>query len=225
MKTIRTAIVVAACMMAAGSAHAQLGGLGGMLGGGNKANAGASGDIAADVNTFVNKSAALSLMSGRAVMAINAAFASDTELAEKRAKLVSLANITNPKEQLAKMEEVYKSEKAQAQSLLDSGEMEKRMGTLSEEKKKMIGAALLNFGIGSLQAVELTKSGQALVQSAASNPMNLTKVGPVKDALPLLGKVAGDSGSFLVGVAKVARGANITVQAPKVDSKPAPIEV
>lgn len=224
MKTIRTAIVVAACLMAASTANAQLGGLGGMLGG-NKASAGASGDVAADVNTFVNKSAALSMLSGRAVMAINAAFASDTELAEKRAKIASFANITNPKEQLAKFEEVYKSEKAEAQGRLDSGEMEKRMGTLSEEKKKMIGAALLNFGIGTLQAAELTKSGQALIQSASGNPMNLTKLGPVKDALPLLGKVAGDSGSFLVGVTKVARGANINVQAPKVDSKPANIEV
>lgn len=224
MKTIRTAIVVAACLMAASTANAQLGGLGGMLGG-NKVSAGASGDVAADVNTFVNKSAALSMLSGRAVMAINAAFASDTELAEKRAKIASFANITNPKEQLAKFEEVYKSEKAEAQGRLDSGEMEKRMGTLSEEKKKMIGAALLNFGIGTLQAAELTKSGQALIQSASGNPMNLTKLGPVKDALPLLGKVAGDSGSFLVGVTKVARGANINVQAPKVDSKPANIEV
>jgi hypothetical protein len=224
MKTIRTAIVVAACLMATGGANAQLGGLGGMLGG-NKASAGASGDVAADVNTFVNKSAALSMLSGRAVMAINAAFASDTELAEKRAKMASFANITNPKEQLAKFEEVYKSEKAEAQARLDSGEMEKRMGTLSEEKKKMIGAALLNFGISSLQAVELTKSGQALIQSVSSNPMNLTKIGPVKDALPLLGKVAGDSGSFLLGVTKVARGANITVQAPKVDSKPVTIDV
>ena len=224
MKTIRTAIFVATCMLAAGAANAQLGGLGGMLGG-NKSNAASSGDVGADVNTFVNKSAALSMMSGRAVMAINAAFASDTELAEKRAKLASFASITDPKEQLVKIAEVIKSEQAEAQARLDSGEMEKRMGTLSAEKKKMIGQALLNFGIGSLQAVELTKNGQALLQSASSNPMNVMKLGPVKDALPLLGKVAGDSGTFLLGVTKVARGANISVAAPKVDSKPANIEV
>ena len=81
----------------------------------------------------------------------------------------------------------------------------------------MIGDALLNFGIGigigSLQAVELSKNGQSLAQKAGSNPMNLPKVIPVKDALPLLGKVASDSGSFLVGVMKVAKGANIAVPA------------
>lgn len=224
MKSMRNALVVAACLMVAGTANAQLGNLGGMLGG-NKASANGSGDVAADVATFVNKSAALSMLTSRAVIAINAAFASDTELVEKRAKLASLASLTNTKEQLAKVAEVYKSEQAEAQARLDSGEMEKRMSTLSADKKKMIGEALLNFGIGGLQAVDLTKSGQSLLQSASVNPMQVMKVAPVKDALPLLGKVAGDSGSFLVGVAKVARGANIAVATPKNDSKPADIEV
>jgi hypothetical protein len=57
------------------------------------------------------------------------------------------------------------------------------------------------------------------------NPMNLQKIVPVKDALPLLGKVAGDAGSFFVGVAKLAKGANISVPSVKADTKPAEIIV
>lgn len=224
MKTIRKALVVAVCLAAASTANAQLGGLTSMLGGA-KQSASASGDIATDVNTFVNKSAALSEMTGRAVLAINAAFSSDQKLEEKRAALAQVTAITNPQERTAKFAALIATEKAEAQTLLDSGEMEKRIGTLSSEKKKMIGQALLNFGISSLQAVELSKNGQAIIQSAGANPMNLPKIVPVKDALPLLAKVAGDAGGFLVGVAKVAKGANISVPAVKVDSKPADITV
>jgi hypothetical protein len=224
MKTIRKVLVIAACLGAASTANAQLGALGGMLGG-NKLSAGTSGDIGADVNAFINKSVALSLLSSRAVIAINSAFDSDEKLADNRAKLASITGMTNPKEQLAKIAELYNSQQAIAEARLKSGEMEKNIGALSAEKKKLIGQALLNFGIGSLQAVDLTRSGQAIIQSAGANPMNLPKIVPVKDALPVLGKVAGDAGGFMIGVAKLAKGANISVQPVKADSKPADIMV
>jgi hypothetical protein len=224
MKMTRKAIVLASCLLAANAANAQLGSLGAMAGMSKSAGA-SGGDITANVGAFVTKSAALSELAGRSVVAINAAFASDQKLEEKRAALAQASAITNPQEKAAKFAELYKSEQAEAQTLLDSGEMEKRIGTLSSEKKKLIGQALVNFGIGSLQAVELTKTGQSLLQSAGANPMNLPKVVPVKESLPLLSKVAGDTGGFLVGVAKLAKGANISVPAVKVDSKPADINV
>jgi hypothetical protein len=212
MKMIRKAVVVAACLMAAGAANAQLGGLGSMLGGGKSSASG--GDISADVNSFVSKSAALSELTTRSVSAITVAFQSDQEIESQRSKLADINKITDPAEKAAKYAELYKSTQAAGQALLDSGEMEKRIGTLSADKKKQIGNALLNFGIGSLQAVDLTKTGQSLVAKAGANPMDLPKIAPVKNSLPLLGKVVSDSGSFIVGVAKLAKGADISV--PKV---------
>ncbi|MCC2971177.1 hypothetical protein [Massilia sp. IC2-476] len=220
MNMIRKAIVVAACLMAAGAANAQLGGLGSMLAGA-KSPVASGGDIGADVGTFVAKSAALGELAGQSVTAINAAFASDQEIEGKRAKLADIKKITDPAEKAAKFAELYKSEQAAAQTLLDSGEMEKRIGSLSSDKKKMIGQALLNFGIGGLQAVDLTKTGQSLIAKASANPLSLPKLIPVKDSLPVLGKVVTDSGSFLVGVLKVAKGANIAVQPATASSKAA----
>ncbi|MCC2956603.1 hypothetical protein LK542_13365 [Massilia sp. IC2-477] len=219
MKMIRKAIVIAACLMAAGAANAQLGGLGSMLAGAKSPVSG--GDIGADVGTFVAKSAALGELAGQSVTAINAAFASDQEIEGKRAKLADIKKITDPAEKAAKFAELYKSEQAAAQTLLDSGEMEKRIGSLSSDKKKMIGQALLNFGIGGLQAVDLTKTGQSLIAKASANPLSLPKLIPVKDSLPVLGKVVTDSGSFLIGVLKVAKGANIAVQPATASSKAA----
>jgi hypothetical protein len=98
--------------------------------------------------------------------------------------------------------------------------MKARMGTLDGASKKQVGDALLNYGIGALQAAALTKTGQSLIAKASANPMALPQVLPVKDSLPLLGKVVSDSGGFIAGVIKLAQGAKIEVQQPKADSKP-----
>jgi hypothetical protein len=223
MNTIRKAVIVAISLLAANAAHAQFGALGGMLGGSK--SAASTGDIGAEVTAFMTKSAALSAMASRSLTAINAAFASDEEIAGKRATLASINQITDPKEKEAKIAALYESESAEAKRRLSSGEMEQKMGGLDSAKKKQIGDAILNFGIGTLQAVELTKSGQSLLQQAGSNPMNLPKVLPVKNAIPLLGKVAGDAGGFFVGVIKLAKGANISIPVVKADTKQADVPV
>jgi hypothetical protein len=74
--------------------------------------------------------------------------------------------------------------------------MERRMAQLDSDKKILIGQALLNFAIGSLRAVELVKHGQAL---------------PVKDAIPLPGKMAVDASGLAGSVVKLARAANVGV--------------
>lgn len=229
MKMMRKTVLVAACLMAVNAAHAQFGGLGNMLGAvtgtgtGSAGNTG--GDIAGDVSNFVTKSAVLGAISSRSLTAINAAFSSDEQIAAKRAALLTLEQITDPKEKQAKTAALYESESAEAKRRLESGEMEKSIGGLDAGKKKQIGTALLNFGIGGLQAVDLTTSGQNMLQKASGNPMNFTKLLPVKDALPLLGKVVSDAGGFFLGMVKLAKGANIAVPEVKSNSKAVDIEV
>jgi hypothetical protein len=103
--------------------------------------------------------------------------------------------------------------------------MEKRMAQLDSDKKKLIGQALLNFAIGSLQAIELGKHGQALVQQAGISPVELVRILPVKDAIPLLGKVAVDASGFVGGVVKLARAANISVPDARAASAPVRLNV
>lgn len=227
MKMIQKTVVVAACLMAANAAYAQFGGLGNMLGAaiGTGSNGSTGGDIAGDVSNFVTKSSVLGAISSRSVTAINVAFSSEEQIAAKRAALLAIEQTTDPKEKQAKTAALYESESAEAKRRLDSGEMEKSIGGLDAVKKKKIGAALLNFGIGALQAVDLTNSGQNMLQKASSNPMNFLKLLPVKDALPLLGQVASDAGGFFVGMMKLAKGANISVPEVKANSKVVNIEV
>lgn len=220
MTKLRNAAVLAACLLSASAANAQLGGLGSLLG----SKSAGSADISADINSFVAQSNALRELTSRSVVAINAAFSSAAESEAKRAAYAAANALTNANEKQARLNELYESNAAELERRVKSGEAKEQMGKLDAAKKKQIGDALMNFGIGSLQAIVLTKTGQALLQQAASNPMNLTKMMPVKDSLPVLGRVVSDAGGFMVGVGKLAKGANIEVPAVKIDSKPVEVD-
>jgi hypothetical protein len=228
-RTLRHVLAATACLLAANAAHAQLSALGGLASSLGGMLAGATGigaaDAGYDVDGFVRKSAELSEVAGRAVTAINAAFATDEQLAAKRAALAAIATIAEPKERQARYAALYAAESAETKRLLDSGDMEKRMAQLDSDKKTLIGQALLNFAIGSLQAVELGKHGQALVQQAGINPVELVRILPVKDAIPLLGKVAVDATGFVGGVVRLARAANIAVPDARAGAVPARLNV
>jgi hypothetical protein len=226
MKTIRAAVVAASCMMAMASAHAQFGSLAALASVGASMLTGTpTGDVGSDVDSFVNKSAALSALAGKSVAAINAAFATQEQLEAKRAALAAIERLADPKARQARFAELYKAESAETRRLLDSGEMERRMRELDSDRKKMIAQALFNFTLGSLQAVELGKDGQALLARAGMNPVELIRIVPVKDAIPLLGKVALDAGGFFVGVARLARGADIAVPDARAGATPQDIKV
>jgi hypothetical protein len=228
-RTLRHVLAASACLLAVNSAHAQLSALGGLASSLGGMLAGATGigtaDAGYDVDGFVRRSAELSELAGRAVTAINAAFATDEQLAAKRAALAAIAAVAEPKERQARYAALYAAESAETRRLLDSGEMERRMAQLDGDKKKLIGQALLNFAIGSLQAVELGKHGQALVRQAGISPVELVRILPVKDAIPLLGKVAVDASGFVGGVVKLARAANISVPDARAASAPVNLNV
>ena len=223
MKKIAQAVMVAACLMGAGAAQAQFGGMGGLLGAAKGGNSG--GDIGADVKTFLTQSAALSALTGRSVIAIKGAFDSAEQRAKTKAELDDIEKLTDAKERDARRAKLVESSAAEAKRLYESGEMKTRMAGLDEASRKQVGNALLNYGIGALQAVALTKTGQSLVAKASANPMSIPQVLPVKDSLPMLGKVVTDSGGFIAGVVKLAQGAKIDVQSPKAESKPVELEI
>lgn len=226
---IAAMLTAGACLLSMNAAHAQfsaLGGLagsiGGMLAGGANPLAGAG---AYDVDGFVRKSAELSEIAGRSVTAINAAFANEEQLSAKRAALAAIAQLADPKERAARYSALYDAEAGETRRLIDSGDMEKRMAALDGEKKKLIGQALLNFAVGALQAAELGRQGKAMASQAGMNPMELVRMAPVKDAIPMLAKVAFDVSGFMGTVVKLARSADIAVPKVGADSKAVVLDV
>jgi hypothetical protein len=178
-----------------------------------------------DVDGFVRRSAELSEIAGRSVTAINAAFASEEQLTAKRAALAAIAQLADPKERASRYSALYEAEAGETKRLLESGDMEKRMAALDGEKKKLIGQALLNFAIGALQAAELGRQGKAMAAQVGMNPMELVRMAPVKDAIPMLARVAIDVSGFMGTVVKLARGADIAVPKVGADTKPVALNV
>jgi hypothetical protein len=60
---------------------------------------------------------------------------------------------------------------------------------------------------------------------AGISPVELVRILPVKDAIPLLGKVAVDASGFVGGVVKLARAANISVPEARAASAPVNLNV
>jgi hypothetical protein len=215
VKTILAALLISATAVI--PAHAQFCGLGGMLGCGRPA---AGGDVGAQVADFLKRSVVLSVLASNSLAKINAAFDNDEALARRRKEQEELGKITDPQEKQARAAKIYESERAESEKLAKSADLQERMKNLDADKKKRVGEALFNFAIGALQAPALLQSGQNIIQGVGTNPLNIPKVIPVKDVLPLLGKVGSDAGTTIATFVKVAQGADISVPQAKADSKP-----
>lgn len=226
MKKMHAIIIAAALSLGAATpAMAQLGGLGGLgsMVGGAKGSSGGSGNVDADVKTFTEKSGVVNKYAAQALVAISAAYATDEERANAQAKLQKLNATTDPKEQNALVAEINKTEGAKVAELAESKDLDAKTKQLDKEKQKMVGVAVTNYLIAGARALDLTKSGQGMLQSAASNPMALPKLGGVKDALPLLGDAATNAANVLPKFVNVLRGAKVEVPKVSADSKPVDI--
>jgi hypothetical protein len=187
-----------------------------MLGGGG------GGDVDAQVKSFVVGSSQVNEMVVVSLSAINAAYASDSEAAIIRAKVDAYVNATDPKEKSALAAEVVKSESAKLDEFTKSANAVERTEKLDASKRKQVLDSSLNFGIAALRAALLTDTGKSIMSSVGSNPMNVIKVLPVKDALPLLANAISTSTQVIPGYYKILRGAKI--EPPKVTAETKPVE-
>ena len=226
MKKIHAIMIAAAVSLGSATpAMAQFGGLGGMMGGAKGDAATGSGNVEADVKTFTEKSAVVNKYAAQALVAISAAYSSDEERANLLAKLDKLNATTDPQERNAIIADINKIGGAAVAQLAASNDLGDKTKKLDKEKQKMVATAVANYLIAGARAVDLTKSGQGLMQSAAGNPMALAKLGNVKDALPLLADAATNAGKVLPKFVDVLRGAKIEVPKVTADSKPVDITV
>jgi len=200
-----------------GAAHAQFGAL--LGGGGDKG----SGNIETDVKNFLDLSVNIERTLYSASLAIIAAFQSEEERAKSQASLEEIKKSTDPKEAGARFQAVSESTSAQMKKLSASTDLADKTKNLSEAKQKQVAVGVGNFLLGALQAKDLLPSGQAVMKGVSSNPMNITKVIPVKDALPRLASAISLAADTIPQFVKVLQGANISVPAPTSKSTAEPI--
>ncbi len=168
------------------SAHAQFGGLGGMLGGGG---GGGGGVDSAAVEKFTADAVLISKAVTYAALQIQAALG-DKQKIETLKESISKMGSTNPQEQNAVMGTIIKTQLAESIDLLKSAEGKARMEQLSPEMKQKVAKSLFSVGIAALRVKPLMDNGSKMVQGMASNPTLLSKVGMVKEGLSLLSDAA-----------------------------------
>ncbi len=218
LKTLIVALSVTGALAAALPASAQFGGLGAALGGGKSE---AKGDIDGQVKSFSAQSGTTYGLVFNALKAVEAAYASDEQMAKIKDEVSAFNKSTDPKEQQSKAADALKSDGALLAELTQSKDAQEKTKNLSKDKQKLLLAGVSNFGIAALGAGTLGKTGADIVKSASSNPMSIGKIMPVKDALPILADTVSVSAKVLPALLKVMKGANLSVPEAKVDSKPA----
>lgn len=215
-------VLMVAATLSLGSATPVFAQFGGLLGGTKGVSTG-SGNIDADVKTFTEKSSVVNKYAAQALVAINAAYSSDEERANAMAKLEKLNATTDPKEQNALVAEINKTEGAKVAQLAESKDLDEKTKKLDQAKQKMVGTAVANYLIAGARSVDLVKSGQGMMQSAASNPLSLPKLANVKDAIPLLNDAITNAAKVLPKFMDVLKGAKVDVPKVAADSKPVDI--
>lgn len=178
----------------------------------------AGGDVGGEVSSFITKSNVMNKTVAMALYQLNAAFADKEKQAVLATDAHSLAVATDPKEIDAKAGESIKTQAAEAEKNLKAADAKERIEKLSPEVKKAVGRALLALGISALQAPDLAKTGQSLVQKVGMNPIDIPKVVPVKDALPVLANIGASLPTIVQAGFKLMREVNVNPGTPTKDA-------
>ncbi len=182
-------LTVLLALVVSTAANAQLGGLGGLVGGLGGGKGGGGGDVEAQVQAFNNEANLINKTVAYALIQIEAALGDKTNIAGIKALNESLSKSTDTKEIGAITREVTKTLAATTLEHLKSQDAKAKMESLSPEMQKKIGQSIFSIGVAALRLPGAINQGQNIVSGISSNPMNITKVMPVKDGLSLFADV------------------------------------
>jgi len=165
-----------------GTAQAQFGTLGGMMGGGKSSG---GGDVGALVDEFNRDSGLIQTAVANSLTQIIAALGDKEQIAIVKAKNESLSKTTDTKEIGSIQGSVIKEQSAVAQQLLESASAKEKMDKLAPEMQKKVSLSILNVGIAGLKIPPMLDKGKKAIEGVGSNPMMFSKIVPIKDGVSL----------------------------------------
>lgn len=191
MKKIITVLAVGVLSAWSVDAHAQMGGLGGLTGKKSESQSAGSEDIRAKADKFSADAALVRDAVAWSLIQITAALGDKEQIALAKKAQDSLNATTNPKENAAKTGAVIKDLGATVSLQLKAADTQEKIKKLSPEMQKKVAASLLGVGIAALKVPDLIEQGKGILQGLSSNPVaNMSKIGPLKDGLTMLGQTA-----------------------------------
>lgn len=214
MKKQVLAIVVASALgVSATPASAQFGKLMGGLGGGSTASA------SANPEDFIKTALAAEKLMNNSVALLAASLSSKEKAAEFEAQRKAANAITDAAEKQAKLTELRKSEAAAVNEAVNNANTEANIKKMDGQQRETLAAASFNFMLALLQDKALLEQGQGLVTSLSSNPMNISKLGGVKNVISSLGNQVSAASSIAGKMPAIFSAVGVKAPASK-DEKP-----
>ena len=203
------------------AAHAQFGSLGGLTGSSKSSGS----DVGPMIEEFNKDSTLINQAVSASLFQIVAALGSKEQIAKVKTVSDSLSKTTDAKEQGSIRGTAIKEQSAVAQELLKSDEAKAKVEKLTPEMQQKVGKSIFAVGIAALRIPGLTEKGKKILEGVGSNPMNLGKVGPIKDGLSMFAD-AGPKLPMIVSTGlKLMRDVKVDPGNPAADSKLEAIEV
>ncbi|MFA6970548.1 MAG: hypothetical protein WC208_04015 [Gallionella sp.] len=172
-------IALLAISAASYAPHAMSFGLGD-LGGGSTASTSTA--AAGDPDAFVKSAKSAESLMNDSVTNLANALLSKKDSAGLAAQQKAANETTDAKDKGAKQLEVNKSKEAAINEALNNANLKNDIKKMDSKHKTLLGASAYNFMLALLQDQTLAEQAGGLISSLSGNPMNLGKLGGVKDA-------------------------------------------
>lgn len=193
-KLALTAAVAFACSAALNASAIDFGALKG----------GTGGNVENDIKAFLKTADEAHALTGKSAMVLGQALLTKEEMQLNDEALAAANKITDDKEREAAKAKVEQDLQAQLSKVNYETKASELAKTNDKKKNGLIGASIYNFTLGLLKDKELAGKGSALVSAAASNPMLITKMMPVKDVIASISGQMGNMGKIASGLQKMS---------------------
>jgi hypothetical protein len=167
-----------------------------------------------DPDAFLVKARASEALVNKSAEQLFSLVTSKEEQAKAEEQKKKIDETTDAKEKNALIEEKRSSQLAAiGKAAADKG-LETEAKKWDANKKKQAAASLFNLALGGKMAADLVPQGQSLASSIKSNPMMLTKVNSLIEAVKSLGGIGSGTMKVMTALPPVFSAANIDVKLP-----------
>jgi hypothetical protein len=180
---------------------------------------GAQSSAAGDPDSFLKSAAFAEGLMKNSVGLMARSLASKEKAAEFAAAQKAANTITDPAEKQAKLADIDKAEMASLNEALSNEKFKADIQKMDSSRKVDLGASAYNFALALLQDKALIEQSKGLIAGLASNPMNLSKVGSLKEAASSLSNQFSSASSIAGKMPEVFSAVGIQAPTSK-DDKP-----
>ena len=172
------------------------------------------GSSAGDPDAFLAKAKASELLVNKSADQLFCLIASKEEQARVEEQRQKINATSDEKEKDALTRDLASSECATINKAAADKNLQAEAKNWDAKKKKLAAASLFNLALGGKMAADLVPQGQQMAGAIKSNPLLLTKVGSLLEAVKSLGGITVGTAKVMTSIPPLFSAADIQVKLP-----------